>query len=200
MGCAETRGGTAETGVSEMDAMNKKPAENGLFGASASPEPAPRGPGRPKGSLNRRSRDWQAYVAAAGRRHPLEFLLDVVTATPEQLRERYGAVDLLDEAGERRLVSSFGPKDVLAAQIRAAEVALPYLEQKLPTAVEDVSEGRRMIVVVGQLSGEQQSEAQQRLGWALRGEQNQGVIDAVLEKSDGDQSDGFVKRRKNNEE
>lgn len=174
----------------EMDAGNKKPPENGLFGDGGL---AARGPGRPKGALNRRSRDWQAYVAASGKKHPLEFLLDVVSATPDQLRERFGKVELIAEDGSVREIAALGPKDVLAAQIRAAEAALPYLEQKLPTAVEDVTEGKRMVVVVGQMTPAQQGQVQQRFGWALRPQQNQQVIDAQPTQSDAQQSDDTPK-------
>lgn len=175
----------------EIVGGNKKPPENGLFGDGG--EVAARGPGRPKGALNRRSRDWQAWVAASGKKHPLEFLLEVVSADPDELRERFGKVELIAEDGSVREIAALGPKDVLAAQIRAAEAALPYLEQKLPTAVEDVTEGKRMVVVVGQMTPAQQGQVQQRFGWALRPQQNQQVIDAQPAQSDAKQSDDAPK-------
>lgn len=174
----------------EIDAGNKKPAENGLFGDGGE---TARGPGRPKGSLNRRSRDWQAWVAASGKKHPLEFLLDVVSAEPEELRAEYGEIEVFDHDGKLKRISALEPKDVLSMRIRAAEAALPYLEQKLPMAVEDVSEGKRMVVVVGQVTPQQQGQMAQRFGWALRPQQNQQVIDAQAAQSDAQQSDDAPK-------
>jgi hypothetical protein len=175
-----------------MTGTNKQTAEIGLPGvgdAAAAAATGERGPGRPKGSMNRRSRDWQKWWDASGKRHPLMFLADVISATPAELRERYGAATVLDDKGEEAQVAGLGAKDVLALQIRAAEAALPYLEQKLPMAVEDVSEGKRMVVVVGGMSQAQQGALQARFGLKLRGEQNQGVIEAEPVKSDDSQSD-----------
>ena len=172
-----------------MSETNKKTAEIGLPGLGDAPAPGARGPGRPKGAMNRRSKDWQTWWNAAGKRHPLEFLADVLTSTPEQLRERYAAAVVLNDKGEKAEIGGLGGKDVLALQIRAAEAALPYLEQKLPMAVEDVSEGKRMVVVVGGMSQAQGDALQARFGLRLRGEQNQRVIDAEPVQSDAQQSD-----------
>jgi hypothetical protein len=173
-----------------MSETNKKPAEIGLPGLGDAPAAAERGPGRPKGSMNRRSRDWQLWWNASGKRHPMMFLADVISATPAELRERYAAAIVLDDKGEKAEIGGLSGKDVLALQIRAAEAALPYLEQKLPMAVEDVSEGKRMVVVVGGMSQAQQGALQARFGFKLRSEQNQKVIEAEPAQSEGEQSDG----------
>jgi hypothetical protein len=169
--------------------MNKIPGEMALPGLGDAPAPAARGPGRPAGSMNRRSKDWQRWWELSGNKHPLEFLAKVISSTPEQLRATYGSAMVLDDDGKDARLAGLGAKDVLALQIRAAEAALPYLEQKLPMAVEDVSEGKRMILIVGGMTPAQSDAAKERFGLRVRDVQNQGVIEVTATQSDGDQSD-----------
>ena len=169
--------------------MNKIQAEMALPGVADAPAAGARGPGRPAGSMNRRSKDWQRWWEASGKKHPLEFLAGVITATPAQLRETYGTAVVLDDEGKDREIAGLGAKDVLALQIRAAEAALPYLEQKLPMAVEDVSDGKRMIMIVGGMTPAQEQAARARFGFKVRDQQNQQVIEASATLSDVDQSD-----------
>ena len=174
-----------KTIVARCGASPGGPPQAELFGqAPAAPaEAEERGVGRPKGSLNKRSRDWQRWWRESGKRHPLEFLAEVLTSAPDALRERYGGALVAADDGT---VAGMTSKDVLAMQIRAAEVALPYLEQKLPIAVEDVSEGKRPVIVIGAMTPQQAATAGQTLGLGLRlrGEQNQRVIDASAMQSD----------------
>ncbi|MGL4397629.1 MAG: hypothetical protein ACRCS9_13900 [Hyphomicrobium sp.] len=135
--------------------------------------------------MNKRSRDWQKWLAASGKQHPLEFLIEVMTSTPADLREKYGAVMRKD--GDAEYIG-LEAKDVLALQIRAATEALPYLEQKLPTAVEiDDKSATRTVLVIGQANAAQAKGMAQRFGFRLK--ENQGVIDVEVGKSDGDKSD-----------
>jgi hypothetical protein len=146
-----------------------------LDGAPA--EPA-RGPGRPKGSGNKRARAWQAWIDASGK-HPIEFLAGVFRAKPGEL------LGVIGPEGAVVLQT----KDELALKIRAAEALLPYVEQKLPQVDEDDAKGdRRIVMVVGTVSGEQQAQmARAGLHFAIK--QNQGVIEHEPAKSDGEQSD-----------
>jgi hypothetical protein len=139
----------------------------------------PRKPGRPTGSRGKRTKEWQRWFDATGVT-PLEFLSKVY-------RE-----DTLDLA--QRLALDF--KDALRMQITAAEACLPYVEQKMPMAVEDVSEGQRPVIVVGSLTVAQAGALQCRFGAGLRlangngkPQQNQAIIDVVAEQSDAPKSD-----------
>lgn len=157
-----------------------------MFGGAAgaeAPAAGERGPGRPKGAMNRRSRDWQRFVAASGKKHPMEFLLDVVGSTPEELRERYAGLPAPRLDGDPADLATIGPKDLLALQIRAAEAALPYLEQKLPQAIEDVSDKPRTVFVVGTLAPEQAKRVDGRFGLRVI-QQNQALSHVIDAKSD----------------
>lgn len=155
----------------------------GGAGGAEAPAPAERAPGRPKGAMNRRSRDWQRFVAASGKKHPLEFLLEVSAASPEELRERYAGLPAPRLDGEPAELATISGKDLLALQIRAAEAALPYLEQKLPQAIEDVGDKPRTVFVVGTLAPEQARRMDGRLGLRLM-QQNQSLSPVIEAKSD----------------
>lgn len=184
------------------DGGNKKPVENGLFGDGGG-EAAARAPGRPKGATNKRWQKWQA-LAGTMRVHPVEFLLRTVAKDERELAEDLDLVVRADDgsisrdASGRPILLPTALRDAHNLRASAARDVLPYVEQRAPTAVEDVSEGGpgRMVIVVGQLNGTQQGQVQQRFGWALRGEQNQHVIDAQPATSDEPSSDGEANQLK----
>ena len=137
----------------------------------------PRGPGRPAGARNKRTREWQDWFGRTGKL-PLEFLAETFRADTQELADRMGCA----------------PIEALKVQRAAAEACLPYIEQKLPLAVEDVSEGKRPIIVIGTLSDGQRDQVQARHGLRLAGgdgrmQQNQQVIDVTPSASDVQASD-----------
>jgi hypothetical protein len=139
----------------------------------------PRGPGRPTGARGKRTKEWQRWFQATGKL-PLEFLSEVYRQDTAQL-----AADMGCDA-----------KDALRMQISAAEACLPYVEQKMPIAVEDVSEGQRPVIVVGTLSAAQAGAMTGRFGAGLRlangtgkPQQNQAIVDLIPEQSDNIKSD-----------
>lgn len=181
----------------EIDAGNKKPAENGLFGDGGGEA---RPVGRPKGSTNKRWQKWQE-LAATMKVHPIAFLLRTVATDERELAEQLELVERdedgsvkRDEHGRPKLLP-MALKDAHGIRASAARDVLPYIEQKTPTAVEDLTPGGpgRMVVVVGQMTPQQQGQVERRFGWALRPQQNQQVIDAQLAQSDAQQSDDAPK-------
>lgn len=149
--------------------------------------------GRPKGAMNKRSRDWQMWIAASGKRHPLEFLIELFQKTPEELAREmkiYEVVKTGKDTYEDRLATG----EAFKRQIEAAGLALPYLEQKLPMAVEDVSEGKRPVIIVGQLTPQQRDQATARYGFRLangdgKSQAIQHVIERAVVKSDDAKSE-----------
>lgn len=78
-----------------------------------------RGPGRPKGAINRKTTDWAKFIL--GRyRSPLEFMAELYSRR---------TIDLAAEIGCK-------PAEALVAQVRAAEGLAPYLHGKMPVQVE----------------------------------------------------------------
>jgi hypothetical protein len=144
-------------------------------GAHAQEPQGSRGPGRPAGAKNKRTRHWQQWFEATGKL-PLEFLAGVYRAR---------TADLADEL-------STSTEAALRIQVQAAQAVLPYVEQKLPLAIEDQGEqGNRTVIVIGQMTVEQKQQAGNELGWTLLDDdkQNQGLIDGEATVSDAQSSD-----------
>lgn len=169
----EVVGGAGEAPRTQEDLFPAAPS------AHAAPEgERPRRPGRPAGARNKRTLEWQRWFEQTGKM-PLEFLAETFRADTLQLAAKLGCE----------------PLEALKVQRAAAEAVLPYVEQKLPLAVEDVSEGKRPIIVVGRLTDGQRAGVEQRFGMRLangdgRMQQNQQVIDVVPASSDVQASDG----------
>ena len=133
---------------------------------------APRGPGRPAGAKNKRTQAWQRWFEATGEM-PLEYLAKVYRKPVGQLAAELGC----------------DPDVALRIQVEAAKATLPYVEQKLPLAIEDDrGDGNRMVIVIGDMTTEQRSQADQAIGWKII--ENQPVADAEIVASDADKSDG----------
>lgn len=143
----------------------------GLLDGRPEPPAAPRGPGRPAGAKNKRTQAWQKWFEATGEM-PLEFL----------------AKTFRKSTGELAAELACDQDAALRIQVEAAKAVLPYVEQKLPLAIEDDRDQARMVIVVGDMTPEQRGEADQALGWKLL--DNQPVSDAVIVQSDEEQSDG----------
>jgi len=134
--------------------------------ADADQGEGPRGPGRPKGSRNRRTQEWTDYL---GGRYgtPLERLAQLYSSDPHALAQ------------------AFGVKIEVAIEVMKASAiaALPYMHQKQPMSVDVHGKGR-MVVVLGHIDGDEADQAAED-GLSM-------VLDLVAtapEKSDGN-SDG----------
>ncbi len=177
--------------MSLVDAVRARQAEAGrrylageVQGSLLGPEDAgpeeergPRKAGRPKGATNKRARQVAELVVG---KHgcPVEFLASVYDRPLAVLAAELGC-DLVE---------------ALKCQIKAASDVAPYLRQKLPMAVE-VDTRAAMVL---QLAVSPQM-AEQILGdgapegsplAALLSEQNQEVIEAAVEQSNGGKSNG----------
>lgn len=95
-----------------------------------------RGPGRPKGSPNKRTAKLRDYVLARYR-HPAEVLAALASMPVERL-----AADLLCDRIEAATL-----------QVRAATELLPYLESRMPVAV-DLGDTRLPILAIGDVHGD----------------------------------------------
>lgn len=96
--------------------------------------------GRRKGSQNRRSKDFEAYIRSFGR-DPAVTLMEIQNTPPEVLVERSKALD----PEKRRL--SYG--DAQALRVRCAEVLLPYVHGKKPVQVELGVDGDFNLIIPG---------------------------------------------------
>lgn len=174
--------------------MSEQGRQLGLLGPDAGGA-EPRGRGRPAGAMNKRARRWQERANAMSI-HPVEFLLQTVAKSEEQLarelqlfkHDDQGNV-LTDEHGQPVLAHNALLQAHRERRDAAREV-LPYVEQKLPALDEDEdAASKRILMIVGNLTPDQERAATQVTGLHFGIKQNQGVIDADPAKSDGDQSD-----------
>ncbi len=106
-----------------------------------------RGAGRPAGARNRRTIETQRWFERTGTM-PLQWLADVYRTDTLLLAAKL----------------AIKPKEALAAQIAAATAVLPYVEQKLPLAIEDVSDKPRPVIVIGDVSQAQARQVDARVG------------------------------------
>jgi hypothetical protein len=130
----------------------------GLFGAVVEP----RRRGRPKGAVNKRSRDLKGLIDARYGGSAAQQSAALCMVTPAELRRAKGsmvqaqvnkAVDLvkavregLVELGEK--ADAFGLADALALIARERAALLPYTDQRQPLAVELGGPGMAPSVVV----------------------------------------------------
>lgn len=98
--------------------------------------------GRPKGSKNRRSDDFEQYIRQFGQ-DPAITLMQIQSTPPEVLVERSRQIDPV----KRRL--SYG--DAQALRVRCAEGLLPYLHGKKPVTVDANIRGVMVVEEIGQL-------------------------------------------------
>lgn len=88
--------------------------------------------GRPKGALNRKTRDFEAWYHAMGFKDPAELLAQVVSADPLALAKTMPGKTLLD---------------ALKLQVAAAEGLMPYLHGKMPTRTTQPDERLPILVI-----------------------------------------------------
>ena len=98
--------------------------------------------GRPKGSKNRRSDDFEQYIRQFGQ-DPAVTLMQIQSTPPEVLVERSRQIDPV----KRRL--SYG--DAQALRVRCAEGLLPYLHGKKPVTVDANIRGVIVQEQIGQM-------------------------------------------------
>ncbi len=129
-----------------------------------------RKPGRPAGSQNASTKEWQKYLL--GRYgSPLEKLAIIVAMPLQQAAEELGCK--LVEAHDR--------------QVEAAKALAPYIHQRLPQAVELSADGDVVLNLV--LGGAQQQVQQDAEGMVLEIEENQQLSGASIPDLDKDDLD-----------
>jgi hypothetical protein len=132
----------------EMAAAQERLGPNA--GNMAVLEEARRGRGRPKGSRNKRSSDFAAFILSHGT-HPAITMMQIQSTPPEVLVERSRQIDPV----KRRL--SYG--DAQALRVRCAEGLLPYIESKKPVAVELDTKGDFNLLIPGLNISEEDARA-----------------------------------------
>lgn len=138
------------------------------------------GPGRPRGSLNRSTKDLVKLITSVGR-HPLLAMAEIVAMPIDMIASTLGCTRLEAAEYHRKVMSDLAP----------------YVAQKLPTAVQIEGANAGMLVInLGGALGEQLKGLDMQLvdvtppviEGAIEGEQNQQVSDGVDDASHDDAS------------
>ncbi|SFR86628.1 hypothetical protein [Sphingomonas jatrophae] len=107
--------------------------------------------GRPAGSRNKRTDEFKRYILGFGQ-HPALTLMQIQATPPEVLMEASKRDKVFSVNKEGKLVSYEETMSYEAAQalrVRCAEGLLPYLESKMPTAVDMTFSGVADLVIEG---------------------------------------------------
>lgn len=110
--------------------------------------------GRPKGSTNRKTEEFEAWYRAQGYRDPLVALADWITADPVHLQAWFEEHERSVTAVGKTLPSLL---DIIKAQNAAAGELAPYLHGKMPIRVK--IEDERLPVLVLNLGTNQLDQA-----------------------------------------
>ena len=100
--------------------------------------PVKRGPGRPKGVVDRTTLQLSRFLRAKGYRDPAEFLASIVSMDTRELAR---------ELGEEGLAG------VVELQVKAAKELMPYFHQKMPLAVEHKGTAARPLFIINDGEG-----------------------------------------------
>lgn len=109
--------------------------------------------GRPKGVRNKRTEDFRRYLMQFGQ-HPAITMMQL-QATPEEVlmaRSRRARTKIIGKGDNARLVTIEEEMTFEAAaglRVRCAEGVLPYLESKMPIAVDTTIRGVMIVEEVG---------------------------------------------------
>lgn len=115
------------------------------------------GPGRPKGSKNRRTEAVAAWLLQQ-HRHPLAVMMEAYSMAPEELCARIGLRREVEATTAADGTKTFTPTDhyandvlleVVKLQLRMAEAVAPYVAQKLPQAVQVDARAGLSVVFAG---------------------------------------------------
>jgi hypothetical protein len=128
--------------------------------------------GRKPGSRNRRTEDFRKYILGFGR-HPAITLMEIANTPPEVLIERSKVLDSVKKQ------MSYG--DAQALRVRCAEGLMPFVESKMPVAVDFSAEGDFNLIIPGLNVSVEDAERLAAGQFVLEG--------AFEEVADGDESD-----------
>lgn len=121
LGAASTDAAPGAATAEQLPLLPADPAGQSVEVLTGTGDPsAPRGPGRPAGSKNRRTEEWIDFYFESGLPDPMLFLGRMLAKPVKVLAAELSCK--VKEAGER--------------QQAAAIALLPYIHQKLPQAIE----------------------------------------------------------------
>lgn len=137
--------------------------------------------GRPKGSLNRKTADFDRWYQAKGFRDPLTAMAQYLTADPVQLQRWFAEHDQAKVAVGKKIMNALPTlMDILKEQHACASQLAPYLHGKKPVQLEIIDE--RLPSLIIDLGTNQLEE-----GLAIAGRKALSVGEKPSEINDGDE-------------
>ena len=172
--------GPGEPPADDAEQLPLLPVQGATPAAAQDAGGADRGPGRPRGSRNRRTEAWQDYLLGQYT-SPLESLARIVSRPLAELRAELHCSWL----------------DAAKLQLQAAKELAPYIHQKLPQAIELDSDALMFLAIGKMKAGTPEAEALDaaRMSMDLIEDEESGEYQILsggedgkseIEKSDGD--------------
>lgn len=131
--------GAAEAGVAEAGAPWRDEATVGEGGYDSAPgvrAAAKRGPGRPRGAVNRKTAEFEKLYRAKGFKDPLLFLGEVISRDPVELQAWYVEHERAIRAQGKHLYLAIPTlHEIEAMQIAAADKLKDHLHGKMPAQI-----------------------------------------------------------------
>lgn len=129
-------------------------------------EPETRRPGRPKGSMNRKTKEFEKYFQARGFRDPLVAMAHFLTADPVALQAWFQKHDRSVTAiGKKVLPSLPSLMEIIKEQHAVASHLAPYLHGKKPAEIAIIDE--RLPTLIIELGTNQLEEAERIHGQSV---------------------------------
>lgn len=116
-----------------------------------------RGPGRPKGSQNKASREFADVLQRMGYRHPGLNLAAIANADPAELADQLSRT-IIDPTTNEKIHQLCSPETALGFIAKANAELLPYFESKAPTKVNVDKTMRLGVMVIGDMPAPQGNE------------------------------------------
>lgn len=116
--------------------------------ASSDPEKAKRRPGRPKGSMNRKTQDFASWYDAQGFKDPLQLQAEFMSADPVALQAWFIEHERTQKAiGKAFTAAVPSLAEIVKEQMARADAIAPYLHGKAP-AREDQDDERLPFLII----------------------------------------------------
>jgi hypothetical protein len=107
-----------------------------------------RRPGRPKGAMNRKTKDFERFYQAQGFRDPLAAMAQFLTADPVALQAWFQDHDRAKVAVGKKIMTAMPSlMDIIKEQHAVASVLAPYLHGKKPVEVAIIDERLPTLIV-----------------------------------------------------
>ena len=141
-------GGFADAASARARLLERERAEGKARPQDEAERTSGRGRGRPKGSFNRKTKEFERWYEAQGYRDPLDLMGEFISQDPIELQAWFIAHERAVKAVGKGFFQAIPSlTDILYAQQGVAKELAPYLHGKKPVQVEIVDERLPKLII-----------------------------------------------------